>query len=206
MNCVSRLNDLGSTRPTRRRPGRSGFTLIEMVFTSFIMLFTVIVGLSVFLMGVQTWYKGEAGLETQTGAQQGIQRTASLLRQAIYVSVDANGQGLTFNLPEFDGTGTIVTPMTWDGIARRIEISGDKLIYTWDGGPIQTLCDNVVTTDPLSAGGTGSYVVFTPGPGTITRSVSIMIVSQQGVSTQQKPIYGRRRETIYLRNVPGLVP
>lgn len=185
---------------------RSGFTLIEMVFTSFIMLFTVIVGLSIFLTGIQTWYRGEAGIETQTGAQQGMQNVVSLLREAIYVNVDANGQGLTFNLPVEDASGNIVVPMTWDGISRRIEVSGNKLVYTWDGGPVQTLCTNMITTDPLSPGGTNVYQVFTPGPGSVTRSLTIMLVSQQAVSTQTKAIYGRRRDTLFLRNVPGLVP
>ncbi len=182
-----------------------GFTLIEMVFASFIMLFVLTVGATVYLMGMQSWFQGEANIQTQEGAQVGMQNVVSLLRESIYVNVDSNGDGLTFNLPSEDGSGNIITPMTWDGVSRRIELQGNQLIYTWDGGPVEVLANNVSLFDPLSPGGTTPIRIFAPGPGTITRSLSIMIVETGSAYNEASPIYGRRRETLYLRNVPGLL-
>lgn len=188
-----------------RQKLQKGFTLVEMLFASFIMIFVVTIGASIYFMGMQTWLRGESNIQSQEGAQVGMQNVISLLREAIYVNVDANGQGLTFNLPSEDANGNIIVPTTWDGVSRRIQLQNNNLIYTWGGGPTQVLATNISLTDPLSPGGETPIKIFTPNSGGVTRSLTIMVVQTGAKVMQSGPIYGRRRETIYLRNVPGLL-
>lgn len=184
---------------------RRGFTLVEMLFASFIMVFVITIGASIYLMGMQSWLRGESNIESQEGAQVGMQNVISLLRESIYVNVDANGQGLTFNLPSEDANGNIIVPTTWDGVSRRIQLQGTNLVYTWSGGPVEVLATNVSLFDPLSPGGSTPIKIFVPGTGGVTRSLTIMVVQTGAKVMQSGPIYGRRRETLYLRNVPGLL-
>jgi hypothetical protein len=162
------------------------------------------VGISTFLLGMGSWYRGQARIGVEGTAQQAVRSIAMKLRTAMSVTVDANGQGLSYRLPAVDGTGSFLSPATWDGVNRRVELDGTNLVLKADSQPNSTICENVITTDPLSSGGTSSYRMFSPGLGTITRSVTVMVVSQQTVATDTHSVFGRHRETIYFRNIPQL--
>lgn len=182
---------------------RRGQTLIETVLA---LAFTVILctaALSTFLVGTSSWVRGQTRIDVELPSQQSVRQMASILRGAMAVSVDANGQGLSYRLPAFDSNGNILAPATWDGINRRMELDGSALVLKADNAANQTICSNVITTDPLSSTN-AAYQIFTASPGSITRSLTIMLVSQQTSSTSTKPLFGRHRETIFLRNVPQL--
>ena len=119
------------------------------------------------------------------------------------VTVSSDGTSLTYETPTL-ANGTYVTPPTWDGITRTAKRTGTNVVAVGSDGSSQTLCENVIGTDPLSSGGTRSYPLFTAGTGTVTRSVTIMVVSQQQVSGTSQKVYGRHRETIFFRNVPAV--
>ena len=91
------------------------------------------------------------------------------------VTVDAGGNGLSYRFPVKDGSGTYVMPITWDGVARRIELQGSNLVIT-NTASSRIIAKNVILTDPQTSGGTGAYSIFAPGAGTITRSLSVMVV------------------------------
>lgn len=182
---------------------RRGQTLIETVLALAFTTILCIVALSVFMVGTSSWVRGQTRIDVEAPTQQAIRQMSMTLRAAMSVTVDANGQGLSYRLPAVDGTGTVISPATWDGINRRIELDGNQLVMKADNTPNQTICENVITTDPLSSTNT-PYQIFTPSPGSITRSLTMMLVSEQTTSTSPVPLYGRHRETIYFRNVPQL--
>ena len=125
------------------------------------------------------------------------------LRQAMSVTVDGNGLGLSYRMPVIDSGGNYTVPPVWDNVNRRIELNGTNLnIVT--GGSTRRIASGVILTDPLSPGGTGSYKVFTPGAGVITRQVTVQLVVRKTTLKQQTKS-SRNRETIYLRNIPELI-
>jgi hypothetical protein len=118
------------------------------------------------------------------------------------VSVDSNGLGITYYLPQKDGNGNIIVPEVTDGVTRRIELDGTTINMIASGNS-RSICYNVVLTDPNSPGGTAPYQIFVPGGGTTTRSLTVMVVTQrQGYGAET--VTSRNRETMYLRNVPQL--
>jgi hypothetical protein len=183
---------------------RAAQTLVEMVLALSLTALVFIVGISTFLLGMSSWFRGESRIGAEGTTEHAVRQIAMTLRTAMSVTVDSNGQGLSYRLPAVDGTGTFLSPAVWDGVNRRIELDGTSINVTGDSLPNQDICDNVVLTDPLSSGGTGSYKIFTPGAGTITRSLTVMVVAQQSSYNSTTPVYGRHRETIYLRNIPQL--
>lgn len=188
----------------RNKRSRSGFTLIEMVFVSAISLSVFLVGMTAFLLGLSSWYNGEVHIETQDNSEQAVRTIALTLREAMAVTVDANGQGLSFRLPSTDGSGTFLNPPVWDGINRRIALIGTNVVIQADNQPDRTVASNVITTDPNSPGGATAYKLFTPGAGTVTRSLTVLLVTQGTRPGTNVSIYGRHREDIYLRNIPQL--
>lgn len=190
-----------NTQTSRKRKGH---TLLEAVFAAGITAAVCIVGISTYLLGMTSWFRGTTWMSGEMTSQQAVRRVSTQLRLALSVTVDGNGQGLSYRMPLIDGNGNFVNPATWDGVNRRIELDGNQLVVKADNAPDQVLCGNIITTDPLSSGGTSSYRIFTAGAGTITRSLTVMIVSQKNVSGSSQLVYGRHRETIYLRNIPRL--
>ena len=183
---------------------RAGQTLIEMVLALSLTAIVFTVGISTFLVGMGSWYRGQSRIGVESATSQGVRQIAMTLRTAMSVTVDANGQGLSYRLPQVDGTGTFISPAIWDGVNRRIELDGTQIFIKGDNLPNVDVVDNVITTDPLSSGGTATYKVFTPGAGTITRSLTVMVVAQTTQYNSPQKVNGRHRETIYLRNIPQL--
>lgn len=188
---------------SRTQRARHGQTLIETVLALAFTVMLIFAAMSTFLMGTSSWYRGQARIEVEQPSQQAVRQIAMTLRGAMSVMVDANGQGLSYRMPQVDANGNYIAPAVWDGINRRIELDGSNLNVTADNAATVTICQNVITTDPLSTNNT-PYQIFTPSPGSITRSLTVMVVSQETTSTAATPVFGRHRETIYFRNVPQL--
>jgi len=186
----------------KRRRTR-GATLVEMLVTSVITVMAIGTAGTVWLAGATSWYQGIGKIDAETQSRTAVKLISTELAEAMDVVVDGNGQGVTFHKPGKDGNGDYETDVTGqpvsDGIDRRIYLTSGKLIY--DGGNgLRTLSRNVITTDPLSSGGNQPYKIFTPGLGSITRQVTVMVVTQT-TGANQHVVKARKRETIFLRNI-----
>jgi hypothetical protein len=177
-------------------------TLAEALFASFFTAMVLTSTLGIYVVGMMAWTRGEGKILSETGSHMGIRVIANELRQAMSVAVDANGLGLTYALPK-QANGTDVIPIQSDGVARRIELDGTNLDILANGAVVRTICTGVILKDPLSPGGTQSYVIFTPNAGTTTRSVTVEVANQAS-SYEGTTQAARNRETIFLRNVPQL--
>lgn len=186
----------------RRMNRRRGLTLLEVMTAATIGTVVLMSSLMIFVAGMASWYKGEAKIQAESSSMIAVRHISSILRESMAVSVDGNGQGLTYRLPVKNGDGTFVTPAVWDGVTRRISLT-DGVLTHQEGTETDVLVKNVITTDPNSNGGTGPYVIFTPGAGSNTRQVTIMIVTEHNGYKTNK-VKSRARETIYLRNIPEI--
>jgi hypothetical protein len=186
-------------RTSRRR----GVTLIETVVAASFSIIAITGAVMLFLSGAMAWTRGAGRIDAESKSHLAIRRISRELREAMKVVVDANGQGLTYQLPLKNQDGSYVQPLTPDNRYRRIELSGPTLRIV-DGEAVNRICSGVVLTDPLSGGGSSPYKIFTPGSGSITRSLTVMVVSTRSAD-YNKTATSRSRETIYLRNIPQLV-
>lgn len=176
-----------------------GSTIIEVSVAAMLTALVMGSGLGIFIYGMTSFYKGQTRLDSQANAQVAIRRVSYELREASSVTLDSNGQGITYVKASTDSSGNVIVPLVSDGVSRRIYLSGSTLILT-AGSVSRNLCYNVTTTDP----NTGSaYQIFTPGTGSVIRSVTIMLATQTS-TTNYGASNSRARETIYLRNVPDL--
>ncbi len=178
-----------------------GTSTIE-VLTASVMSFMVLTGATAaMLYGMASWTRGQARIDSENLSQQAIRKVNKLLREAMVVTVDNDGMGLTYRVPQKDGNGRFTLPATWDGVERRIEVSGSNLNLV-AGGTTRRLCSNIIFTDPIANG--ASYVVFAPGAGTITRRVWMKLATSTASGDRGRLMKSRGREVIFLRNVPAL--
>lgn len=183
----------------RRRRGATTLEVLTAASISTLVLFGAILA---FLSGMSSWAKGSGRIASETKSQNAIRAISQQLREAMAVTVDENGLGLSYRFPKVDGDGNYIVPAEWDGIDRRIEYKSGAIQIAVDGVS-HTICTGVTLSDPLRDPGNDKYKVFTKGAGTITRQVTVQIVSQH---TGNKDGYERARirETIYLRNIPAI--
>jgi len=178
-----------------------GSTMVE-VLTASVMSFMVLTGATAALIfGMAGWTRGQARIDSETQSQQAIRKVSKMLREAMVVTVDADGQGLTYRLPTLGGDGRFAVPAQWDGVDRRIAVSGSSLNLVV-GGTTRRICANVILSDPKNAN--NAYRVFTPGAGTITRQLWMMLATSTVSGDRGKTMKSRGREMIFLRNIPQL--
>lgn len=186
-----------------KRTKKCGATLVEVTLAAGLSTIVLFGAISTFLSGSVAWVRGQGKMDAESGSQRAVRMISRELREAMMVSVDSDGQGLTYRLPAKESDGSYTMPLTWDNVTRRIALSGGSVSVT-SAGASRRLCTGVITTDPQSSGGTGTYKVFNAGVGAITRSLTVMVVSRQNTDRTSTAV-SRSRETIFLRNIPQLV-
>lgn len=189
--------------PTPRRKKTAGVTLVELLVGSTISMLVLYGAVMLMVAGSASWYRGEGKILAETQSQRAVRIISIELREAMSITVDANGLGLNYRLPQKDGLGNYIVPAIWDNVTRRIELSGTNIRIVENGSP-RIICRNVILTDPKSTSGTAPYVIFAPGAGTITRQLTVMVVTQTG-TLKGGTTTSRSRETLFLRNIPELL-
>lgn len=204
---------------TIRRSKRSGFTLAEVIVSSVISSLVLSLAVSVFLMCIGSWARGESQMDGDGDTRKAMRSVAHELREAMWVSVDADGMGITFRHPRKDITGAFQTPVVWDGIDRRIFLDNSELVMTAGAGTRRRIATNVSEFDPFmgrshamdarrEVGAVATYPryrIFTPNAGALTTEVIVQIVTGAKGGQVDEVIRARKRERIVLRNVPELI-
>jgi type II secretory pathway pseudopilin PulG len=184
----------------KRRSKRSGITLVEVVVASVLSTMVIFSALGVYLAGMESWLRGSERINAETQSRQGVRMISDYLREAMAVTVAADGRSLTYRLPQRDVNGDFIYPAMWDGVTRRIYFINGTIRHD-TGANDRVIVRNVLTTD---VGGTNAnYRQFTAGPGAITRRVTVQIVTRTNDDPAVEAI-GRKREVIFLRNIPEL--
>lgn len=164
---------------------------------------TLVAGLGVFMAGMSSWYRGQDKMDVEGTAHRAVRMMSLELREAMVVQVASNGKSVTYQRPATTSSGNYKVPLVWDGIDRKIEFDKDKVNLLAGGKIVRTLCRGVLGNDPAE-NGNPAYKMFTPGEGTLTRSVTIQVVTGRDKG-KSKYVSSRRRETVYVRNVPELI-
>jgi hypothetical protein len=183
----------------RRRSVR-GATLVELLTASTLSLLVFAGTVAVLFAGSSSWARGVGKLGAESDSEMATRVVSQQLRQAMAVSVDANGFGLTYRLPRLGANGSYLVPIAWDGVVRRMSLMGDKLTLI-DNGVRRVVARGLILTDPSSKGGAAKYRLFTPGPGAVTHEVTIEVSTSRSAARADK-VSSRSRETIFLRNIP----
>lgn len=190
-------------RPRNRT--RRGATLVEVLVASGVSSFVLLGTLSVFVSGISSWTRGNRRIEVETQSQTVVRKVADELREAVQVTVDADGNGITYFRPRTDADGNFQInvrglPVS-DGVARRFFVQNGRLMHDAGNGP-RALCENVILTDPLSPGGATVYRPFVSGGGMVVRQLTVTIATRRR-DGEGKNLTGRKRQTVFLRNVPS---
>jgi type II secretory pathway pseudopilin PulG len=186
-----------------RRRTRRGLTLIESLFAVSVTAMAIFSATGIWVASVKDWAIGQDRIETETESQIAVRVVADHLREAMTVQIDADGQGISYRKPQTDSSGDYLIPPVWDGVERRIYLDDGSLWLDESGnGNARELADRVVTNDPGDPD-RGDFEIFTPGPGTIIREVTVFVATE-GRTVDGRESVGRHRETIYLRNVPSM--
>jgi Tfp pilus assembly protein PilW len=188
------------------------------MMTSLTISSVVLVGvITMFMMAMGVWARGEAWTDTDTQTRQAVRIMTDQLREAMQVTVDADGMGVTYRWPARDTAGSYVQPISPESFDRRIWLVNGTLWLRDKAGSQRVIAKNVLTSDPfatVSHDSLGSlantngplptapaYKIFTPGIGSTVRSLSLKIVASRRGSTSDQ-VRNRRREVVYLRNIP----
>lgn len=180
-----------------------GVTLVETMTVTLMSTIVIFASLACFLQGASSWAKGQSHMTVEDQSRRSVRIISDELREAMSVFVDADGMGLTYRKPKLDAEGNFVTPVIWDGVTRRIYCSSGK-IYLGPSGQERIVCRDVITTDPKLVGNP-PYKTFVPAAGSITRAVDVKVVTSTNSGVDATKTISRKRETIFLRNVPELV-
>ncbi|MBS1715982.1 MAG: hypothetical protein JST30_16770 [Armatimonadetes bacterium] len=182
---------------------RTGATLVEAMISAVVTVLVVGTATGVWLAGAKSWYRGAGKIDSETQSRKAVKLVTNELAEAMMVTVDADGYGITFQKPAKDNTGFYKTDILGqpvsDGFDRRIWLDGTKLKYLSPQGT-RVLSTVVIKTDPLSSGGSQTYKVFTPGNGSICRQVTVMVATRT-VGAGAEKVTGRNREIVFLRNI-----
>lgn len=203
------------------RRSKKAFTLVEVIVGSAISFIVLTSALTLFIACVAAWGRGETMMDGENDTRQAIRQISDELRQAMWVSIDGDGMGITYRLPQKDAiTGDYSVPVVWDGVDRRIYKDGTDLILVGSGGIKRTIARNVLAVDPFMLGThqyqkkrikgsvpevAPSYKIFTTNTAGIISVVTVKIVTgKQGGATDEWQ-RTRKRERVVLRNVPELI-
>ena len=175
--------------------------MIEVLTAAVLSVMVLSSVVAALLSGMQSWARGAGKIHAETSSQQSLRTVSNELREAMSVTVDANGRGLSYRIPEKDGDGSYIVPAQWDGVSRRIYVNEAGSVFLGPAGGEREIAGGLVLMDPKRS--MASYRPFVPGLGSIVRRLDVMfVIRQYGAGANYE--YSRIRETIYLRNIPSL--
>lgn len=184
---------------------RRGATIIEAVTAATLTVTVLTVSVAAFLQGMTTWARGSAQIDSDVSAQQTMRRLTQELRESMSVTVSADGKSVSYRLPRKEADGSYRIPAEWDGVARRAYVATNANgLYDLYTGPESSprLLSKIITLDDPERVAT-QYRPFTPGLGSLTRQLTIMLATKSNGDREKKMTH-RIRETLQLRNVPSL--
>ena len=203
------------------RSKRAGVSLAEVIVASAMSSFILLFAISVFLMCTSSWVRGENMMDSDNQVRSAVRLISDELREAMWVSVDADGKGLTYRKPKKDVNGNFQIPVLWDGLDRRFEFESGRLYMKPTSTTKKLICRNVMTTDPFVGIGNAfvakkqivsgplpsypAYRFFQANVGAIVSEVTVTIVASNNGGRAGEVTRSRRREVVALRNVPELI-
>lgn len=179
-------------------------SLTEVLIGVSISSLVVFGGLTALVATAGGWSRGQSRIDAELEAVQAMRLIRDTLREAMVVTVSADGRAIAYRLPRKDLAGNYIQPAQWDGVIRRFEVRPDRKLYSVNGAVETVIVKGVSVMDPRNGIG-APYRQFTAGPGSIIRQVTVQIVTERQIQREGRSAYGRNRETVILRNTPTLL-
>ncbi len=173
---------------------------METITAAMLTATVLVTSVAVFIYASYSWIKGASHVMAESDSALAVQTMDRQLREAISVTLDANGKGITYQLPAHNADGSYAVPQVWDNVTRRIALSGTNLVMSGSDGTTTTLARSVYPYDPL-AGTQSAYTIFSVTSGAKVTTLNVMIVTSQ-LDGHQSLVTSRSRQTVYLRNLP----
>lgn len=192
----------------KKRLTLRGLTVVEVTVAATISTLALVGAFSVFLSGMGSWATGSRTISAQVEADNTVALVVDALREATFVSVSLDGKTVNFRKPQYDANGNFLMDVhgspVWDGLDRTIYYDSGSIFLADGVATPWKLASNVILTDPEGTPANSPYKIFTPGLGANTREVTVKIVVKQNMPGNDK-LYGRKRENVYLRNIPDSI-
>ena len=204
----------------KNRSRKSGFTLTEVVVGSLISVIVLTSAVTMFIGVAAAWARGENTMSGENDTRQVVRLVGDELREAMWVSVDANGMGLTYRKPKKKVNGDFEIPVVWDGKDRRFFLDGTNLKLN-DGTSTRVVARKVLSVDPFMLRNTvgesvryntsqgveaaPAYRIFIPNSTGLVSEVTVTIVTGNSGGKAGESMRSRKRERVVLRNVPELI-
>lgn len=178
------------------RGDRRGFTLLETLTATSLFTVMLLSGVSLMLNGVSSYERDITRTSAEADVGRAIRIISEQVRQAVTVTVDLDGQGLTYTLPARQTDGSLVVPITSDGITRRIYRTANGQHLAIDGmnqksTPLRT---QIIVEDLAPANVTGPLFSISM----TNRALTMGIASR--VTTGQETFTPRKTEIVKIRN------
>jgi hypothetical protein len=193
-----------------RKPRRTilGLSVVEVTVASAVSVLAIGGAMSVFLSGMSSWATGSRMISAQTKSDNVVALVVDELREATFVAVAGDGRTVAYRKPAKDASGDFVmdvhgTPV-WDGRERTIYWQSGSIYMNDGANPPWKLASNVILTDPKGTPPNAPYKIFTAGAGANTREVTVKVVIKQEFQDRDD-LFGRKRQSVYLRNIPDTV-
>lgn len=178
---------------------KSGYTLAEVTMGAVISTMVIGTAVAMFIAGASAWVKGAEMIDAETQSRQALRVISNELRSCMGAVVSTDGMTVTYRLPTRDADGVFLSPPTFDGVNRTISHVNGEIRLT-AGAQTRVITRNVILTDPDN--NNAAYRIFTAGAGQITRDITVKVVTRR--IQQGQTFLGRKREVVYLRNIPRL--
>ena len=177
---------------------RRGATITEISIGAGISTMVLIAGVGTFFLGMRSWVKGQTAIDTLGASQMAVRNVSDELREAMEVTVTTDGKECAYKLPARSTDGAFVSPLAYDGIARKFSVTSSGDLRKYVGSNYRTIARGLTTQQASD-----TIRFFTSGTATVSRSVTVDFIAKKP-SFRGEYISNRARETVYLRNVPQL--
>jgi hypothetical protein len=185
---------------------RRGATLVELILGMSITVVVVLASAELLLSGLKSYNRTtvEVGLNNQNA--QGLRRVSQSLREALAVTVSADGRRIDYTLPQRSAANNPVTgerefidPPVSDGVARHyvVNMTNGTLV---DGVTGRVLVRNIVARDPQvgSSQFNQNYAPFQLTTIGSLRAVSINLITLDKANGKDR--YARMKTAAVVRN------
>jgi Tfp pilus assembly protein PilW len=192
--------------------------MVEVIVGSVISVIVLSSAVTLFISVVGAWARGETMMEGENDTREVVRVMSMELREAMWLSIDTDGMGVTYRKPRKTASGDFEIPTVWDGVDRRMFLDGSTLKIR-DASNTRILAKGVMATDPfrtvahaMQAKKTTDtmpvaplYRIFeAPNVGIVSEVTITLVTSGRGANGGET-VRAKKRETITLRNIPELI-
>ena len=184
---------------------QKGMTLVELMTSLGLMAFTLGAISSLFVFGLRSFQNTTTDTNINQSNAQGMRRLTESLREAMSVTISADGKTVSYTLPKvaaaadpFTAEKEYIIPLESDNTIRTFTVnSSGNLVHSVGN---RTLVKNIQFTDPDPASSqfNQTYLPFSSTTIGSQRAITINLITSESVLGKLR--YARYKTTVVLHN------